>query len=93
MFEDPPPSSLCARSKASQEGSHTFRELEKKQQELSDFELARSLQVFFLYIDRVLGSRVPKFASKFRVQVEEATQLFEHLIIFQKFVERGRQRK
>lgn len=47
MFEDPPPSSVCVRSKASQEGSHAFRELEKKQQELSDFELARSLQVFF----------------------------------------------
>lgn len=47
MFEDPPPSSVCARSNASQEVSHAFRDLEKKQQELSDFELARSLQVFF----------------------------------------------
>lgn len=50
MFEDPPPSSLSVLSKASQEGSNAFRELEKKQQELSDFELARSLQVFYCLV-------------------------------------------
>lgn len=42
MFENPSP---CIISDANEAVASPFREMEKKQQEQSDFELAKSLQV------------------------------------------------